>query len=141
MKLLTFQAARFAWRPHRRTLPGPGDLPDAGSVEDAVVVFLHAEAKDFEPEGRARAIRHAAKHVQWLANKRGLRNVVLHSFTHLGAEPGRDGGAAEAESLLADLRARLEAKGYAVGATPYGFTCAWTLEVYGESLAKVWKEI
>jgi len=140
MKLLTFQAARFAWRPHERTLAEAKDDsgPDGGAVEAAVVAFVHAEAGDFPPEARARAIRHATKHLQWLANKRGLRNVVLHSFTHLGGEACHP---AEAESLLGELRERLESKGYAVRTTPFGFTCAWTLEVYGESLAKVWKAI
>ena len=45
-----------------------------------------------------------------------------------------------ARAWLDDLALRLEAKGYGVRATPFGFTCAWTLEVYGESLAKVWKQ-
>ena len=138
MKLLTFQAERFAWRPHARTPEAPGELPAGGRAENAVVVFLHAESADAAEEARERALRHSVKHVQWLANKRGLRDVVLHSFTHLaasGAEP------AFAEAFLGDLGQRLAGKGYAVQQTPLGFTCAWELAVYGESLAKVWKQI
>ena len=71
MKLLTFQAARFAWRPHARSLPaevagGSRDdaLPTEGSAEDAVVVFAHAEAADAAPGARERTLRHATKHVR-----------------------------------------------------------------------------
>jgi hypothetical protein len=138
MKLLTFQAARFAWRPHARTLPGDAEEPAADEAADAVVVFVDAEEKDFEPEARSRALRHATKHVQWLANKRGLRSVVLHSFTHLGGAGGDPG---QAEAWMTELGLKLESKGYTVRTTPFGWTCAWTLEVFGESLAKVWKEI
>lgn len=146
MKILTFQAERFAWRPHTRTLPSVAgaDSDSAGpaaavqSVTDAVVAFVHAEPKDQAPEARDRALRHAAKHIQWLANKRDLRSVVLHSFTHLSAETA---DAAFAETFLSDLGAKLEKKGYRVSTTPFGYTCAWELSVFGESLAKVWKEI
>lgn len=113
--------------------------PPAGdSVDEAVVVFVHAEERDQGDEARSRALRHAQKHVTWLANKRELRSVVLHSFTHLGgtnAEPDF------ARTFLVDLGAVLERKGYRVRTTPFGWTCAWELAVHGESLAKVWKEI
>ena len=138
MKLLTFQAKRFAWSPHVRTLDSAEDAPLADGVDEAVVVFVHAEARDQEGEARSRALRHAQKHVTWLANKRDLSNVVLHSFTHLGAENADPGFA---RAFLVDLAAILERKGDRVRATPFGWTCAWELSVHGESLAKVWKEI
>ncbi len=138
MKLLTFQARRFAWSPHARSLDSAEDAPRADSVDEAVVVFVHAEERDQGGEERARALRHAQKHVTWLANKRDLANVVLHSFTHLSATNAEP---AFARSFLADLSAILERKGYRVRSTPFGWTCAWELAVHGESLAKVWKEI
>ena len=36
---------------------------------------------------------------------------------------------------------RLREAGYDVWTTPFGYFCEWDLSVYGESLAKVWKEI
>jgi Archaea-specific editing domain of threonyl-tRNA synthetase len=149
VKILAFQAARFAWRPHARSLTSnddggvvsaeiAADAPPQQTTTDAVVAFLHAEPKDQALEARDRVLRHATKHIQWLANKRGLENVVLHSFTHLAADTADAGFA---ETLLAELGARLARKGYVVSTTPFGFTCAWELAVFGESLAKVWKEI
>jgi hypothetical protein len=83
MKLLTFQARRFRWKSFSKTLPEAEDLDVDETVEECVVVFLHAEERDAAE--RASVFKKALKHVKWLANKRGMQRVVLHSFTHLGA--------------------------------------------------------
>lgn len=138
MKLLTFQAGRFAWKSHSKTLAEASDETVEQEVRDTVVVFLHAEAKDADEQERKRVFRHTLKHVKWLANKRGLTNVVLHSFTHLGAENAPPGFA---EALIEELAERLRGTNYSVWSTPFGWFCSWDLEVFGDSLAKVWKEI
>jgi hypothetical protein len=138
MKLLTFQAARFAWKSHVVTLPELADPASEESASDAVVVFAHLEARDAQPESRDRTLRHAHKHVKWLANKRELKRVVLHSFTHLG---GADAPADFARAWLRELGDKLRANGYDVRATPFGWSCAWELAVHGEPIAKVWKEL
>ena len=46
-----------------------------------------------------------------------------------------------ARDFLDELDERLTSTGYEVKQTPYGYFCEWDLSVYGESLAKVWKEI
>ena len=136
MKLLTFQAKRFRWKSFSKTIPEAEDLDVDETVEQAVVVFLHAEQRDAAE--RASVFKHTLKHVKWLANKRGLKNVVLHSFTHLGAASAP---AEFAQAFLVELAERLRATGYGVWLTPFGWFCEWDLSVHGDSLAKVWKEI
>jgi len=134
MKLLCFQAKRFRWKSHSKTL---AEVPDQ-EVAETVVVFLHAETADAGEDREKSVLRQTLKHVKWLANKRALKNIVLHSFTHLGgatAEP------AFAESFMNAIAERLRETGYQVWTTPFGYFCEWDLSVYGESLAKVWKEI
>ena len=135
MRVLTFLARSFAWQPFSQTLP---DAPPAssGRAEDAVVAFIQIEAGD--EADRARAFRHLLKHLKWLANKKGFRHIVLHSFTHLG---GVNADADFAQQLLVELAQRLESTGYRVDMTPFGYFCSWQLDVYGESLAKVYKDI
>ena len=138
MKLLCFQAKRFRWKTHSKTLP---DIPDQDidqEVTDAVVAFLHSESSDAEGERAGSVARQSLKHIKWLANKRGLKNIVLHSFTHLGGETAQP---AVAESFIDTTAQRLRDTGYQVWTTPFGYFCEWDLSVYGESLAKVWKEI
>ena len=138
MKLLTFQARAFGWKTFSKTLPDVPDQEIDQTVNDAVVVFLHAGKEDEEEEARKRVFRHTLKHIKWLANKREMRRVVLHSFTHLGA----NNAAPEfAQDLMNELAERLRGTGYEVWLTPFGYFCSWNLDVYGESLAKVWKEI
>jgi Archaea-specific editing domain of threonyl-tRNA synthetase len=138
VRLLCFQAKRFWWRSFERTLPDAVPAQPATEVCDAVVAFVHVEADDAVAERQPSVFRQTLKHLKWLANKRGLRIVVLHSFTHLGgtgAEP------AEAHALLIRLAERLRETGYETHVTPFGWFNEWDLAVYGESLAKVWKQI
>ena len=136
MKLLTFQARRFRWKSFSKTLPEAEDLDVDETVEECVVVFVHAEEAD--AAARDSVFRKSLKHVKWLANKRGMKRVVLHSFTHLGAASAPAGFA---RTFLEELAERLRATGYAVWITPFGWFCEWDLGVYGDSLAKVWKEV
>jgi hypothetical protein len=135
MRVLTFLARSFAWQPFSQTLPqAPPASP--GEVSDAVVAFIQVETAD--ASDRARVFRHLLKHLKWLANKKGFRTIVLHSFTHLG---GQNADPDFAYALLRDLADRLTQTGYTVHITPFGYFCSWQLDVYGESLAKVYKSI
>lgn len=138
MKLLCFQTKRFRWKTHSKTLADVLDQEIEESVDEAVVVFIHAEAADESLERQASVLRQSLKHVKWLANKRGLKNIVLHSFTHLG---GTTASPVYAQSFIETTAQRLRETGYQVWTTPFGYFCEWDLSVYGESLAKVWKEI
>jgi uncharacterized protein YbgA (DUF1722 family) len=135
MKLLLFQAKRFYWASFSKTLEDVPEQEVAETVSGAVVVFLHAEAED---EAKSRLETKVVKNIKWLANKRQLENVVLHSFTHLS---GSTASPEFAQNLLADLEQRLRDTGYQVWQTPFGYFCEWELAVYGDSLAKVFKEL
>jgi len=138
MKLLCFQAKRFHWKTHSKTLPDVPDQDLEDGVTEAVVVFVHAETRDETEDRSASVLRQTLKHIKWLANKRSLKAIVLHSFAHLGGETACADFAAEFMNTLAE---RLRQAGYDVRLTPFGYFCEWDLAVYGDSLAKVWKEI
>jgi hypothetical protein len=138
MKLLCFQAKRFRWKTHSKTLPEVPDQDVEEEVTRAVVVFVHAEREDEDETRRDSVLRQSLKHVKWLANKKALKNIVIHSFTHLGGETASP---AFAESFITLLAQRLRVTEYQVWITPFGYFCEWDLSVFGDSLAKVWKEI
>ena len=83
-------------------------------------------------------LRQTLKHIKWLANKRDIKNIVIHSFTHLGGETAAPDCA---EAFINIVAQRLRETAYGVWTTPFGYFCEWDLSVYGDSLAKVWKEI
>ena len=136
MKLLMFQARRFWFRSFSKTLADVPDQEVEREVLDAAVIFIHAEAADEAQD--ASLLTKALKNIKWIANKRGLKNVALHSFTHLAET---NASPEYAHALLETLAARLESAGYSVVATPFGYFCEWDLSVYGESLAKVYKSL
>jgi hypothetical protein len=136
MRLLTFQAEHFAWRSFSKTLPEVADVDVDASVTDALVVFMHIE--DADAEDHKRVFKHTLKHLKWLANKRELKTVVLHSFTHLG---GQNAPPDYAVGFMDQLESRLVSTDYTVHQTPFGYFCSWDLGVYGDSLAKVYKAI
>lgn len=138
MKLLSFQTKYFRWKTHSKTLAEVADQDVDERVEEAIVVFIHAEAADESAERQSSVLRQSLKHIKWLANKRGLKNIVLHSFTHLG---GTTANSAYAQGFIDATAQRLRETGYQVWITPFGYFCEWDLSVYGESLAKVWKEV
>ena len=138
MKLLCFQARKFWWKSFSKTLDTVEDQDVEESVDDCIVAFIHAETKDEDEEARRRVFKHTLKHLKWLANKREMSKVVLHSFTHLG---GENASPEFARDFLHELSERLQNTDYRVWITPFGYFCEWELNVHGESLAKVWKEI
>jgi hypothetical protein len=138
MRLLCFQAKRFWWKTFEKTLAEAADQDVESEVRDAVVAFVHVEASDLEADRDVSVFRQTLKHLKWLANKRALRVVVLHSFTHLGGESATPAAAAD---FLERLRARLAETGYETHVTPFGYFNEWDLSVFGDSLAKVWKQI
>jgi hypothetical protein len=135
MKLLLFQAKQFSWKTFSKTLETVPDQQAAETVPETVVVFLHAEAED---EIKSSLETKVVKNIKWLANKRQLKNIVLHSFTHLS---GSTASPEFAEALLNRLEQRLRNTGYQVWQTPFGYFCEWDLSVYGDSLAKVFKQL
>jgi hypothetical protein len=137
MKLLCFQAKRFRWKTHSKTLAEYPDQEVHREIEQTLVVFIHIEASDTGDRSTT-VLRQTLKHIKWLANKRALKNIVLHSFTHLGGDTAQP---ALAETFIHAGAERLRETGYQVFVTPFGYLCEWDLSVFGESLAKVWKEI
>jgi hypothetical protein len=131
-----FLARQFAYRPFEKILPDAGEDGGEVRVAEAVVVFVHSEPQDeLAPDGLETKF---VKNVKWLAGKRGYRNVVLHSFTHLAEV---NASPQFAEAFLQGAAARLRNTGYQVLLTPFGWVGEWDLSVYGESLAKVFKSL
>lgn len=138
MKLLCFQAKHFRWKTYSKTLVEVADQDVDEQVADAIVIFIHAEKSDEEADKKPSVLRQTLKHIKWLANKRNFKNIVIHSFTHLGGETASHDFA---EALINAVADRLRENTYTVWTTPFGYFCEWDLSVYGDSLAKVWKEI
>jgi hypothetical protein len=131
-----FLAKQFTFRPYEKTLLEAGDGGGELQVVDAAVIFVHSEPKD--EASHAGLETKFVKNVKWIAGKRGFKNIVLHSFTHLSESSASP---QSAEGFLQSAAERLRNTGYDVTLTPFGWVGEWDLSVYGESLAKVYKSL
>lgn len=133
MRLLFWYCDRFAWNPTLKTL---ADAPDSAPMghEKTVVAFIHVEPRDVT--GGNSAETKLVKNAKWLARKWDTRQVVLHSFTHLGDEKADPG---DAKILIDRVQQRLETAGYEAVQTPYGYFNDLTIEAPGHPLARIYK--
>jgi len=132
MRVLYWYCKRFAWKPALKTIE---EAPDAlpGHHEHVIVAFVHVEAGDEGSSAETKLVKNA----KWLARKWELKEILLHSFTHLGeskAEPG------PARELLDRARQRLETAGYRCSLTPWGYFLDLDMDAPGHPLARIFKE-
>lgn len=135
MKILMFHAPSFWFKTFKKVLEDVPDLDEDRSVENALVVFYHAEETD--AGNRSSVLTKLIKNIKWLSGKCGTKELVLHSFNHLSVSkaPPRF-----TRALIDDASARLTRSGFTVTETPFGYLNEWKIHVAGESLAKVFKE-
>lgn len=135
MKCLLYLVHQFSWQPFQQTWPESTVAAQSGAVDEAVVVFLHAEEADVD---NPKLVTKLVKQIKWLAGKRDHKTVVLHSFAHLSASNAPPAFTIATMNAAAE---RLQAVGFQVEQTPFGYTCAWQISVVGETLGKVFKSI
>jgi len=138
MKLLLFLAESFEYVASERASPLAAERPEpaADRVDNAVVAFIQCEPRD-EERGEA-VLKQAVKYFRWLARKRGVDRLVLHSFAHLAEERSSPEFAL---GLLEQLGDRLEEHGQEIHHTPFGWSLEWTLSVEGHGFAKTFKSL
>ncbi len=135
MKLLMFYTHEWWFKNASKTLPDEPDVDEEKTVDQAVVIFFHAEAGD--EEKRSKVLQKFLKNVKWIAGKFKTKNVVLHSFNHLGVSKASP---EFSKGILIDVISRLENVDYQVMVTPFGYFNEFKMHVAGDSLAKVFKE-
>jgi len=138
MKLLLFLAEAFEFEASECVSPlgaEPPD-PDSGRVENAVVAFVQCEPRD-EERGEA-VLKQAVKYFRWLARKRNVNRLLLHSFAHLAEERSSP---EFARDFLAELEQRLKGHELEVHHTPFGWSLRWSMTVEGHGYAKTFKAL
>jgi hypothetical protein len=131
-----FYAPAFWFRTYQRVLDDVPEQEIERKIENAVVIFYHAEEEDTERRDSVR--KKFIKNIKWLAGKFGTKNVVMHSFNHLSRSKAPPEFTSE---LVSEVRERLETSGFSITETPFGYLNEWKIHVAGESLAKVFKDI
>jgi hypothetical protein len=135
MKLLLFYAHKWWFKTASKGLPDVPDIDVEDSMENAVVIFFHAE-KDDEEKAKS-VLDKFVKNIKWLAGKFNTKNVVIHPFNHLSSSKASP---EFSEQIIKQATERLTHTGHTVLCTPFGYFNEFSIHVGGESLAKVFKE-
>ena len=134
MRVLFWYCTNFAWTPAIKSLEtAPEAFP--GKHAEVIVAFIHVEPQDVLEASSAE--KKLLKNLKWLANKWQKKQIVLHSFTHLGedkAEPE------SARCLINRVEERLKNVEYEVLQTPYGYFLELDMQAAGHPLARIYKE-
>lgn len=131
-----FNTETFWYKTYRKTIERIKDIQMEQQINNSLIIFVNVEKED--EENYQKIIRKSTKNISWLAKKTGRKSIVLHSFAHLSNSKA---SIDFAHDLLKGISDRLEALGYLVVTTPFGYFLEFKLHVKGESLAKVWKSL
>ncbi|MCD6595134.1 hypothetical protein J7L68_05595 [bacterium] len=134
MRVLFWYFEKFEWIPSKKTIENAPD-GEPGICENAVAAFIHTEPDD--EANSSKQVKHLIKQMKWLAGKWETKNVVLHSFAHLGELKSSP---EFAQKLIELASQRLESVGYNVILPPFGYFLDIKLDAPGHPLARIYKE-
>lgn len=137
MRLLIWHVDSFTAEPTERGRSKVADTePRAVSISDGLVIFAAVEKAD-EADPDATATR-AAQTITEVARQLGAHDVVLHSFAHLFVELSTP---ATAHQVLQSLQSLLEADGYHVSQSAFGWFNRLEMRAKGHPLSRVARQI
>ena len=137
MRLLIWHVDGFNAEPTERGRSKVADAePRTISIGEGLVVFAATEQAD-EAEPGAVAGR-AAQAVAEMAKQLGVRAVVLHSFAHLFVELSTPEAA---QHVLTATQIQLEAEGYNVEQTAFGWFNRLDIQAKGHPLSRVARQV
>ncbi len=134
MRILLWYMDEFDFHPAIKNLESADEGRD-GHITKAIVAFIHGEEKDEEASSKVET--KLVKNIKWLSGKLACKNIVLHSFAHLGTSKCDP---QFLKALFDRTEERLKSVGYAVQQTPYGHFLDIKMVAPGKSLARVYKE-
>jgi threonyl-tRNA synthetase len=137
MRMLIWHVESFTAQPTERGRSRVADAePRAVSISDGLVVFAAVEKAD-EADSDGAAAR-AAQAIAEVARQLGAHDLVLHSFAHLFVELSAP---ATAQALLQALQRLLEADGYHVGQSAFGWFNRLEMRAKGHPLSRVARQV
>ena len=137
MRMLLWHVDAFVAEPTERGRSKVADSePQTVRIDDGLVVFAAAEKAD-EADPEATADRAVAAVVE-VAKQLGATTIVLHSFAHLFVELSAP---AVARQVLTEMQGKLEAKGYTVSQSAFGWFNRLEMRAKGHPLSRVARQV
>ena len=131
-----FHAKSFWYKTAVKNSEIAEDISKEEQFTNVSIAFIHVEKED--EEKRAAVIRKSVKNITWHVRKSGAEKIILHSFAHLSESKATPEFSRE---LIEEIKNKIEAKGYNVTTTPFGYFLEFKLHVGGDSIGRVFKAL
>lgn len=135
MRIIYWYMDEFSYHPAVKNLESAETISQGATFKNAIVAFIHGEEKD--EENASKAETKLIKNIKWLSGKLECKQIILHSFAHLGESKCSP---EFLKGLFDRAQDRLQAVGFAVEQTPFGYFLDISMAAPGKSLARVYKE-
>jgi threonyl-tRNA synthetase len=139
VKLLLIHAEKFEFEARQKALEEAEELGESGgraSVENALVCFTTVES--YDEANPAWVVARAAEEIASVAERVGVKRVVVYPYAHLSPDLARPRAAIATLKMLASA---LEARGFEVVRAPFGWYKRFTVACVGHPLAELSRTI
>jgi len=126
---------KFSFNPTIKTIETMPDHIGKMNFENIQAAFIQVEKKDEENETAVK--KKLLKNLKWIAGKKNIKHIILHSFAHLSeskAEPSFT-------NIFDDIDERLTNSGFQVEQTPFSYFLDLEIDAPGYSLVRVFKDL
>lgn len=138
MRLLLLHCEHFEYATREEAIKSPEPLEnnESGSFQNVLVAFCTVEKEDeSDPQ---RVVKEASRSVADVANSVKVRNILVYPYAHLSSSLGsRDASI----SILQSLSTELQAEGFEVHRSPFGYYKSFELRCLGHPLSELSRTI
>ena len=137
MKVLTMFVDEFRYNPSQKNLEEAEEVREGAVFENAILAFIQVEESDEEYEVKSRE-KKLVNHLKWASRKNNCKQVILHSFAHLGESKASP---EFSKAIFDAAEKRLQNAEFTTAQTPFGYFLDLEIKAPGYSLARIWASL
>ena len=137
MKVLTMFVDEFRYNPSQKNLEEAEEVREGAVFKNAILAFIQVEESDEEYEVKSRE-KKLVNHLKWASRKNNCKQVILHSFAHLGESKASP---EFSKAIFDAAEKRLQNAEFTTAQTPFGYFLDLEIKAPGYSLARIWASL
>jgi len=137
MKVLAMYTDEFSYHPAEKNLDDAEEITEGATFRDSIVAFIQVEQSDEQYDVKSRE-KKLVNHLKWVSRKNNCKQVILHSFAHLGESKA---SSTYSKAVFDAAEKRLQNADFTTAQTPFGYFLDLSLKAPGYSLARIWASL
>jgi len=137
MKVLAMYTDEFSYHPTQKNLDDAEEITQGATFRDAILAFIQVEQSDEQYDVKSRE-KKLVNHLKWVSRKNNCKQVILHSFAHLGESKA---SSSFSKAVFDAAEKRLQNADFKTAQTPFGYFLDLDIKAPGYSLARIWASL